>query len=67
MASEKIQMRGRRIRETDRKDLCVERQNIYTFWKKSRRAEQEWVRLGEREKNRTGCVGETEMVKVKPC
>lgn len=48
MASEKRQLRGRGNGETDRKDLCVERQNIDIFWKKSRRAEQELVRLGKK-------------------
>lgn len=67
MASEKRQLRGRGNGETDRKDLCVERQNIDTFWKKSRRAEQELVRLGKREENMTECVGETGMKKVKSC
>lgn len=67
MASEKRQLRGRGNGETDRKDLCVERQNIDIFWKKSRRAEQELVRLGKREENMTECVGETGMEKVKSC
>lgn len=67
MASEKRQLRGRGIGETDRKDLCAERQNIDTFWKKCRRAKQELVRLGERKENRTECAGEIKMEKVKSC
>jgi len=39
MASERKQLRGGGNGETDKQELCVLRQNIDAFWRKSGRAE----------------------------
>lgn len=52
----------------NRKDLCVERQNIGTCWKK-RRAKQELARLGERKQDwacRRNKNGEGEVMLINP-